>query len=132
MLFDTASDTGKGWTADTGDRRWHGVNANAGTVTAGAVGTEGTGVVEAPTGMVANKWDTIEVELVSGLDGSGDTGGYANFFLNGKGVGRIDSPVASTARLTPIVSLGGHVTLATHHSMQLDYIGAWGQRDTGD
>jgi hypothetical protein len=137
-LFDTAGDTGSAWTVDTGDRRWHGVAADAGTVIAGDVGgASGASVLEAATGAVANKWDTLEIVYRAGIGNGGDTGGNAFFYLNGTAVGRIHSPVVGTAKLTPWIGIHGRGsdvqdTVAASVTADIDYVHYWANRDTGD
>jgi hypothetical protein len=51
-------------------------------------------------GPATNTYDTIEVEITRGTS---DTGGSATFYVNGKAVGRIDSPVTSSVALNPVI-----------------------------
>lgn len=76
---------------------------------------------------VANTYQTLEVEVRSGLS---DTGGQAFFWINGKLVGRIASPVASTVALTPWIGTWCQDT-GYAQTLDIDYVGLSGRRDTG-
>jgi hypothetical protein len=117
MLFDTATDTGSGWAAG----KWHGVAAAAAGLT-----TQST--ADAHEGADAGKWQWVEVELDRT---AGDTGGVARFWLNGRSVGTIQSPVASSSKLTPIVIIAPRSTDTGSHAADVDMIAVSGLRDTG-
>lgn len=125
-LFDTAVDTGSGLT----EPRWCGVAVNGSTV---------KGPVIASRGLIPNNWDTVEVEVDNDL---------AHFWLydkNGVGtkVGVIQSPVAKTVKLTPVMSITGHhisdtgagdtglVVAARTNRMDVDFLHVSANRDTG-
>lgn len=78
-------------------------------------------------GPTANTYTTLELEVRSGLS---DTGGQAFFWIDGKLVGRIASPVASTVALTPWI---GGFAQDTGYAAQIDvdYVAISGSRDTG-
>ena len=105
-----------GSSADTG---WNGVAVNADTV--------GTQVVLDRTRPVSNVYDVLEVEVHRGLS---DTGGNASFYINGKIVGTIASPIVTSRAMVPTVTIwqqdtGGGATV------DIDWINVWANRDTG-
>jgi hypothetical protein len=80
-------------------------------------------------GPSANTYTTLEVEIRSGLS---DSGSSAFFFVDGKPVGRIASPVASNVALTPWIGAAGQDTGdAAGKFFDIDYINVAGSRDTG-
>jgi len=87
-------------------------------------------VVPGPSyGPSANAYTTLEVEVRSGLS---DTGGRAHFWIDGKKVGTIDSPVGSAIALTPWLGAFGQDTGNTAgKSFDIDYVAISGNRDTG-
>ena len=119
FLCDDVSDTGGGQPTRN---VWTAVSADAGTVT--------TAPIQASTGAASRKWDELEIILDTH---PGDTGGRATFYLNGVGVGSIDSPVASTAKLTPWVGIAARTsgTDTGSSAMELDWINVSSNRDTG-
>jgi hypothetical protein len=77
---------------------------------------------------VSNVYDTLEVEV---RNGGGDTGGAAHFWINGKKVATLNSPVKSDAALTPWIGAWMQDTgLATQ--MDIDYVAISCPRDTGE
>ncbi len=77
---------------------------------------------------VSNVYDTLEVEVRNGI---GDTGGSGHFWLNGKKVGSINSPVGSGIALTPWIGAWVQDTgLATQ--LDIDYVAISSPRDTGE
>jgi hypothetical protein len=77
---------------------------------------------------VSNVYDTLELEVSNGIS---DTGGVAHFWINGRKVGTINSPVGSNIALTPWI--GGWVQ-DTGFALQLDidYVALSSPRDTGE
>jgi hypothetical protein len=73
----------------------------------------------------ANAWMVFEVELVRG---QGDTGGFANFYIDGALKGKINSPVNPTIALTPIVS---YYDTGGANTFDIDWINVSAPRDTG-
>jgi hypothetical protein len=77
---------------------------------------------------VTNVYDTLEVEIRNGIS---DTGGAAHFWINGKKVGVINSPVKSDAALTPWI--GGFVQdTGFALAIDVDYVAISAARDTGE
>lgn len=118
MLFSVKTDTGSGWTAN----KWHGVAAAAAGLT-----TQST--PDAHAGISAGSYQWVECEIDRTL---GDTGGTARFWLDGKYVGAIASPVKSTAKLCPIVSVATHLVDTGSVAADVDIIAVSANRDTGD
>lgn len=104
-----------------GDTGWSGV---AGKSTAGDSGDQ---VVSLDTGVEANVYDYLEVVVKRG---TGDTGGTATFFINGQPKGSINSPVASSAALYPVVS--GFQQDTGSQGVDIDIFEPSGLRDTGE
>lgn len=77
-------------------------------------------------GPTANVYTTLELEMRTG---QGDTGGRAHFWIDGKKVGTIDSPVNSATALTPVVRMFGQDTGDQY--LDIDYIAVAAPRDTG-
>lgn len=77
---------------------------------------------------VSNVYDVLELEVRNGIS---DTGGAAHFWINGKKVATINSPVKSDVALTPWI--GGFVQ-DTGFAIQLDidYVAVSAPRDTGE
>lgn len=77
---------------------------------------------------VSNVYDWLEIEVRNGIS---DTGSAAHFWINGKKVGSINSPVGSGIALTPWI--GGFVQ-DTGFALQVDIdaIGVSSPRDTGE
>jgi hypothetical protein len=120
ILYDPDTDTGNGWTSG----KWHGVSATA----AGLTANQST--PDAHAGPDSAKWQWLEVEVDRN---SGDTGGVARFWLDGRLVGELRSPVASTAKLTPIVSIAAKGPADTGSTAaDVDIIAVSANRDTGD
>jgi hypothetical protein len=107
-----------------GDTGWRGVSATSGSGGANDSGDQQVTLTTVrPT---ANEYVTLEVEL---LRAAGDTGGRADFYINGQLKGRINSPVNPTVALTPVVSFydtGGANTF------DIDWINVSAPRDTGE
>jgi hypothetical protein len=77
---------------------------------------------------VSNVYDTLEVEVRNGIS---DTGGSGHFWINGKKVGTINSPVGSGIALTPWIGAFMQDTgLATQ--LDIDYVAISSPRDTGE
>jgi hypothetical protein len=77
---------------------------------------------------VTNVYDTLEVEVRNGIS---DTGGSAHFWINGKKVGTINSPVGSGIALTPWI--GGFVQdTGFALAIDVDYVAISAPRDTGE
>ena len=119
FLCDAIQDTGA---SQPTANLWTAVSADAGTATSAPI--------QASTGAASRKWDELEVIINTH---PGDTGGTATFYLNGVGVGSIDSPVASTAKLTPWVGIAARTsgTDTGSSEMQVDFINVSCNRDTG-
>jgi hypothetical protein len=80
--------------------------------------------------IVSNEWATLEIEVLRVMGGT-DTGGVANFYVDGQLKGSIGSPVANNFTLYPCAYIfledtGGRRNLA------VDYINVSSLRDTGD
>lgn len=77
---------------------------------------------------VSNVYQTLELEV---RNGAGDTGGAAHFWINGKKVGSINSPVGSGIALTPWI--GGFVQdTGFALAVDIDYVAISAPRDTGE
>jgi len=108
-----------------GDTGWSLVAAKS---TAGDSGDQLV-VAGASYGPVANTYTTLEVEVRSG---NSDTGGTAHFWIDGKKVGTISSPVGSAVALTPWLGAAGQDTGNTAGKFfDIDYVAVSGDRDTG-
>lgn len=91
-------------------------------------GDSGDQLVASGVGPTANVYDALEVEVRSG---NSDTGGAAHFWINGRKVGVINSPVGSGVALTPWIGTWMQDTgLAT--SFDIDYVAISSPRDTGE
>jgi hypothetical protein len=91
-------------------------------------GDSGDQLAAANVGPTANVYDTLELEVRNGIS---DTGGRAHFWINGKKVASIDSPVGSGIALTPWIGTWMQDTgLAT--SFDIDYVAISAPRDTGE
>jgi hypothetical protein len=77
---------------------------------------------------VSNVYDTLEVEVRSGIS---DTGGTAHFWVNGKKVGTISSPIGSAIALTPWIGQWCQDTGFTN-TLDIDYVAVSAPRDTGE
>lgn len=75
---------------------------------------------------VTNTYDIIEVEVSRGTS---DTGGSATFYVNGRAVGRIDSPVSSSVALNPVIYAFQQDTGMEY--LDIDYVHVSSTRDTG-
>lgn len=82
--------------------------------------------VNLDTGVAANIYDTVEVEIHHGVS---DTGGTASFFVNGVRLGTIPSPVQMGVALTPTVMIWGDTGGGV--ALDLDWINVSAPRDTG-
>jgi hypothetical protein len=106
-----------------GDTGWSLVSAKS---TAGDSGDQlaVAGSSYVPT---SNVYQTLEVEIRSG---NSDTGGAAHFWIDGKHVGSINSPVNSATALTPWI---GQFPQDTGYAgnLDIDYINISQPRDTG-
>lgn len=109
--------------APGGDTGWTLVSAKS---TAGDSGDQSV-VAGASYGPSANTYTTLEVEVRSGQS---DTGGAAHFWIDGKKVGRINSPVGSAIAMTPWVGMFVQDTGAAQY-LDIDYVGVSAPRDTG-
>lgn len=124
-IISTASDCVGFLFSPGGDTGWSLVSAR------GTSGDSGDQLVVAGSsyGPTANVWTTLEVEVRSGVS---DTGGTAHFWIDGKKVGAISSPVNSANALTPWV--GGFVQdtgdVAGKY-WDVDFIQVAAARDTG-
>ena len=78
-------------------------------------------------GPAANVYDTLELEVRSGLN---DTGGTAHFWIDGIKRGSIASPVNSAVALTPWVGMWVQDT-GYAATLDTDYIAISAPRDTG-
>lgn len=106
-----------------GDTGWTLVGAKS---TAGDSGDQSV-VAGASYGPSANTYTTLEVEVRSG---NSDTGGAAHFWIDGKKVGRIDSPVGSAIAMTPWI--GGFIQdTGAAQFIDIDYVAVSAPRDTG-
>jgi hypothetical protein len=77
---------------------------------------------------VSNVYDVLEVEIRNGIS---DTGGAAHFWINGKKVATINSPVASGTALSPWI--GGFVQdTGFALAIDVDYVAISAARDTGE
>lgn len=86
-------------------------------------------VAGASYGPSTNTYTTLEVEIRSGLS---DTGGTAHFWIDGKKVGTISSPLASNVALTPWIGAAGQDTGdQAGKFFDIDYVAVSGARDTG-
>jgi hypothetical protein len=79
----------------------------------------------APT---SNVYQTLEMEIRSG---NSDTGGRAHFWIDGKKVGTIDSPVGSAIALTPWIGMWCQDT-GFANTLDIDYVAISAPRDTGE
>lgn len=106
-----------------GDTGWSLVSVKS---TAGDSGDQ-LAVAGASYGPSANTYATLEVEVRAGQS---DTGGRAHFWVNGKKVGTINSPVNSAVALTPWVGMWVQDT-GYASVLDIDYIAVSAPRDTG-
>jgi hypothetical protein len=107
-----------GENSDTG---WRGISAKS---TAGDSGDQQvTLTTTAPT---ANTYQVFEVVL---RRGGSDTGGRAEFFIDGIGKGIINSPLATATALTPVIA--AIAVNAGGETIDVDWVNVSGQRDTG-
>jgi hypothetical protein len=83
-----------------------------------------SGDQSATTGVTptANTYDVLEIRM-------GDSGEYADFFVNGAHTNRFNNPVEAKTALTPGVWVFGSDTGTIQ--VDVDYIGVSGARDTG-
>jgi hypothetical protein len=95
---------------------WAAVGVKAGTVATPIVGT-------APT---ANVYDVLEVRI--GDTGQGGDGDKAYFYRNGILIGSMSNPLTGTVGLTPCIAGWAQ---DTGYNIDMDYINASGNRDTG-
>lgn len=89
-------------------------------------GDSGDQLVVSTVSAQSNIWQTFEIDWRANPS---DTGGRATFYINGKAVGSIDSPVGSAVALTPWVGFWQQDT--GQRFLDIDYIGISGLRDTG-
>jgi hypothetical protein len=106
-----------------GDTGWSLVSAKS---TAGDSGDQlaVAGASKAPT---SNVYQTLEVEIRNGIN---DTGATAHFWIDGKGVGSISSPVGSAVAMTPWIGMWEQDT-GLANTLDIDYIAISAPRDTG-
>lgn len=109
--------------APGGDTGWSLVSVKS---TAGDSGDQ-LAVAGASYGPSANTYTTLEVEVRSGQS---DTGGTAHFWIDGRKVGSIASPVNSATAMTPWVGMWVQDTGAAQF-MDIDYVAISAPRDTG-
>lgn len=83
------------------------------------------GASYAPT---SNVYQTLELEVRTGQS---DTGGRAHFWIDGKKVGTIDSPVGSAIALTPWLGMWTQDT-GFANTFDIDYVAIAAPRDTGE
>jgi hypothetical protein len=115
LLCSAISDTGLGLAVN----KWTAVAVAGGTVT--------TAPVQADTGAVSEKWSNLEI-----VYDRGDTGGIAQFYVNGIRIGSITTPVATTAKLSPWIGIGQHTVDTGSTEMFVDWVNVSQARDTGD
>lgn len=78
----------------------------------------------------SNTYTTLEVEVRSG---PGDTGGTANFWIDGTPVGQISSPVGSAIAMTPHIGIWAQDTgFQADNYLDVDYVNISALRDTGE
>jgi hypothetical protein len=77
---------------------------------------------------VARVYNTIEVEVRNGI---GDTGGAAHFWIDGKKVATINSPVKSDVALSPWIGAWVQDT-GRALAFDIDYVSISAPRDTGE
>lgn len=109
--------------APGGDTGWSLVSAKS---TAGDSGDQLVvpGSSYAPT---SNVYQTLEMEISSGIS---DTGATAHFWINGKRVGNISSPVNSATALTPWIGFWDQDT-GSGNTLDVDWVNIAAPRDTG-
>jgi hypothetical protein len=107
------------------DTGWNGYAVKS---TAGDSGDQQVVLGRSPT---SGQWATLEVEVIRA---TGDTGGRANFYVDGELRGSINSPVATDTPLAPAVYVMLEDTglSGTAGGIQVDFVGVSGTRDTGD
>lgn len=106
-----------------GDTGWSLISAKS---TAGDSGDQLV-VAGSSYGPTANVYTTLEVEVLSG---NSDTGGVAHFWIDGKKVGTITSPVGSAIAMTPWIG-GFYQDTGAAVSIDSDYVAISSPRDTG-
>jgi hypothetical protein len=106
-----------------GDTGWTCVSAKS---VAGDSGDQAV-VAGASYGPSANTYTTLELDFHSGLS---DTGGSVSFYIDGKPVGRISSPVASNVALTPWIGAFAQDT-GYAPTIDVDLVNLANTRDTG-
>lgn len=106
-----------------GDTGWSLVSAKS---TAGDSGDQLV-VAGASRGPSANMYTTLELEVRSGISDSGST---AHFWIDGRKVGTIASPVNSAIALTPWIGSWCQDT-GYAQTFDLDYVAISAPRDTG-
>lgn len=79
-------------------------------------------------GPSANTYTVLEMEIRSGIS---DTGAAARFWIDGKSVGTISSPVNSAVALTPWIGYFPQDT-GWANAMDTDYVNISAARDTGE
>lgn len=105
-----------------GGTGWKGVGAAS---TAGDSGdaTASLGTSAVP---VANTWQVLQFHLSRGIS---DTGGRATFYIDGKPLGSIDSPVANGVAMAPFV--GAWLQDTGTNFLDVDWVNVASARDTG-
>jgi hypothetical protein len=104
--------------------RWTGVAAKS------TAGDSGDQIVAPSTaiGPTSNVYQTLEMEVRNGIS---DTGGAAHFWIDGKKIGTINSPVASSTALTPWIGIWCQDT-GFANQLDIDYVAISSPRDTGE
>jgi hypothetical protein len=107
------------------DTGWNGYAVKS---TAGDSGDQQVVLGKAPT---SGRWTTLEIEVIRN---TGDTGGRANFYVDGELRGSINSPVATDTPLAPAVyaMLEDTGLSGTAGGIQVDFVGVSVTRDSGD
>ena len=101
-----------------GDTGWSLVSARAGTAQLAVAG--------ASYGPSTNTYTTVELEVATNPS---DTGGKATFWVDGRIVGKIDSPLTSSVAVTPWI--GFWVQDTGPRFIDIDYVNISAPRDTG-
>lgn len=91
-------------------------------------GDSGDQLAAATVGPTSNVYDVLEVEVRNGIS---DTGGCGHFYINGKKVATINSPVGSGIALTPWIGTWNQDT-GVASQLDVDYVAISSPRDTGE
>lgn len=103
-----------------GDTGWSAVAAKS------TAGDSGDLIDHLSAAVTGNTYQTLEVEVHRGAS---DTGSTATFYIDGKAVGSISSPVASAVALTPAIYAFGQDTGTNF--VDVDWVNVSAPRDTG-